>query len=163
MSYPPVRYFGDGGEASAVFRTGGTPPDLVTGPGADAHYLATGATTSGEFGLFRWNMGPGTSGPGPHFHRTMSESFFVISGSIRLFDGEAWIETGPGDFLYVPPGGLHGFRNESGHPASMLILFTPGAPREGYFEGLVEMGARAEEPTAEERADFYLRHDNHWV
>jgi hypothetical protein len=45
----------------------------------------------------------------------------------------------------------------------MLILFTPGAPREGYFEGLVEMGARTEEPTAEERADFYLRHDNHWV
>ena len=29
---------------------------------------------------------------------------------------------------------MHGFRNESGEPASMLILFTPGAPREDYFE-----------------------------
>ena len=34
-----------------------------------------------------------------------------------------------GDFLFVPEGGIHGFRNESGAPASMLLLFAPGAPR----------------------------------
>jgi hypothetical protein len=30
----------------------------------------------------------------------------------------------------VLEGGLHGFRNESGEQASMLILFPPGAARE---------------------------------
>ncbi|HEY6594335.1 MAG TPA: cupin, partial [Asanoa sp.] len=65
----------------------------------------------------------------------------------------------PGDFLYVPEGGIHAFRNESGEPASMLILFAPGAPREGYFEGIRELARMSEE----EKQDFYLRHDNHWL
>ena len=40
----------------------------------------------------------------------------------------------------VPIGGVHGFRNESGEPATMLLHFAPGAPREGYFEGLPGLG-----------------------
>ncbi|MGW5449516.1 cupin domain-containing protein [Streptomyces asiaticus] len=42
---------------------------------------------------------------------------------------------GEGDFLYVPAGGLHGFQNDSDEPVSMLMLFSPGAPREEYLEG----------------------------
>ena len=34
------------------------------------------------------------------------------------------------------PGGIHGFKNESGELALMLLLFAPGAPREEYFETL---------------------------
>ena len=45
---------------------------------------------------------------------------------------------------------MHGFRNESGEPASMLMLFAPGAPREAYFEGLVELAHRTEKPSAAE-------------
>ncbi|MGZ6804422.1 MAG: cupin domain-containing protein, partial [Nocardioidaceae bacterium] len=112
---------------------------------------------------YRWDMGPGLSGPAPHFHRTMSESFFVLAGTVRLYDGRAWSDATPGDFFFVPEGGIHAFRNESGAEASMLILFAPGTPREDYFEGLVELGQRKEPPTAEEMAEFYLRHDNHWV
>jgi hypothetical protein len=50
-------------------------------------------------------------------------------------------------------GGIHGFRNESGEPASMLLHFAPGAPREGYFEGLAEW-VRDGRPSDEEVADF---------
>jgi len=67
-----------------------------------------------------------------------------------------------GDYLFVPEGGIHAFCNELGVPASMLILFAPGAPREGYFEGLAEI-AQGKELSQEERAEFYLRHDNHWL
>ena len=35
-----------------------------------------------------------------------------------------------------------------------------GAPREAYFEGLVEMAHRTEKPSQEELDDFYARHDN---
>ena len=59
-------------------------------------------------------------------------------------------------------GGIHGFRNESGEPASMRLHFAPGAEREGYFEGLAEW-ARNGRPSEAEVADFYLRHDNHWL
>jgi quercetin dioxygenase-like cupin family protein len=63
----------------------------------------------------------------------MSEAFFVLSGTMKLYDGSkggGWIDGHQGDFLYVPPGGVHGFRNEADEPASILMLFAPGAPRE---------------------------------
>ena len=160
--YPPDRYTGEGGEVSARWRPGDAPPDLVSRTGSVDH-LATGASTNGDFGLYRWSMGPRPSGPEAHFHRSMSESFFVLSGTIRLHDGRSWRDGRPGDFLYVPEGGVHGFRNESGEPASMLILFAPGAPRERYFEGLVELATMDERPSAEEMAEFYRRHDTFWV
>jgi len=97
--------------------------------------------------------------PDERFHRSITESFYVLSGTIRLHDGNGWTEGRPGDFLYVPQGGVHGFRNESGEPASMLILFTPGAPREDYFERVRTTSAMTEE----ERAEFFLRHDTFWV
>src|SRR5215207_1238868 len=148
LPYPPERYSGDEGELSARLRATDSPPDLVNRTGT-VDYLATGASTNGGYGLYRWNMGPERSGPDAHFHKTLSESFFVLSGTIRLFDGAKWIDGRPGDFLYVPEGGLHGFRNESGEPASMLILFAPGAPREGYFAGLAEF-ARSGRPSDDE-------------
>ena len=59
-------------------------------------------------------------------------------------------------------GGVHGFRNESGEPASMLLLFTPGAPREDYFETLAD-AARREAMGEDDWTQFFLRHDTFWV
>lgn len=159
MSYPGRRYLGEGGEPSATYRMADHEPELTYPSGNTAHYLATGASTNGLFGLYRWEMGPEPSGPNPHFHRSFSESFFILSGTVRIYDGTRWIDTRPGDFVHVPAGGIHGFRNESGEAASMLLHFAPGAPREAYFEGLIDLASASEE----ERAEFYLRHDNHWV
>jgi mannose-6-phosphate isomerase-like protein (cupin superfamily) len=159
LPYPEDRYAGPGGEASGRLRPAGAPPDLVNASGTKVHYLATGADTDGQLGLYRFEMGSGLGGPGPHFHRSITESFYVLSGAIRLFDGTGWVDGRPGDFLYIPQGGVHGFRNESGEPASMLILFTPGAPREDYFERVAQAASMSEE----DRAEFYLRHDTFWV
>lgn len=159
MSYPDPVYLGDRGETTATLRPISAPPDFTSPTGTRAHYLATGATTRGRYGLYRWEMGPEPSGPGPHFHRTMSEAFHVLTGTVRILDGRRWIDAVPGDFVYVPEGGIHGFRNVSGEPASMLILFAPGAPREAYFEGGPSVAAMSDE----EREAFYLRHDNIWV
>jgi mannose-6-phosphate isomerase-like protein (cupin superfamily) len=156
-SYPPDVYSGEGGEVSARLRRADEPPELP-----HAAYLATGATTGGGFGLYRWDMGPRPSGPAPHFHRSITESFFVLNGTVRLYDGTGWIDARAGDFLFVPEGGVHGFRNESGEPASMLLLFTPGAPREDYFETLAD-AARREAMTPEDWTEFFLRHDTFWL
>jgi mannose-6-phosphate isomerase-like protein (cupin superfamily) len=164
MSYPDPRYHGEKGEISAVFRPAGNEPDLTMGEGGTrVHYLATGASTSGQFGLYRWDMAGPPSGPSPHFHRTISESFFILSGTVRLYNGERWRDANPGDFLFVPEGGIHAFHNESGEPASMLLLFAPGAPREAYFEGLAEMATTGREMSEEEEMEFFLRHDNIWI
>jgi quercetin dioxygenase-like cupin family protein len=158
MSYPKRIYFGDGGEISASFRPADTPPN-VGDAGDGIHYLATTDTTRGEFGLYRVVMGPKAGGPKTHFHRTISESFFILNGTVRLFNGEKWIDAREGDFLHVPQGGLHAFGNDSDAPAEMLLLFTPGAPREQYFEKLSQLGRF----TAEERATFLDEHDSYFV
>ena len=104
-----------------------------------------------------WTFGPGESGPDPHFHRAITESFYVLRGEVDLYDGSRWRTARTGDFLFVPQGGLHGFRG-SDH-AQMLLVFTPGAPREDYFETLAAHAPMGEE----ERAEFMLRHDTYWV
>jgi mannose-6-phosphate isomerase-like protein (cupin superfamily) len=158
MSYPKPTYLGETGETSARIRRMDAPPELLL-RGGSASYLATGASTNGQFGLYRWDMDGPRSGPDPHFHRSISESFFVLSGTVRLYDGTRWQDAGPGDFMFVPEGGVHGFRNESGEPASMLLLFAPGAPREGYFEGLAGLASRSEQ----ERVEFMDFHDTFWI
>lgn len=159
MSYPEPRYLGEGGEINAVFRPADTEPELSTPSGNRTHYLATHASTGGEFGLYKVDMGPRSPGPRSHFHRSISESFFVLSGEVRLFNGEDWIVGRRDDFLYVPVGGLHAFQNDSDAPASMLLLFSPGAPREEYFERVAEMAQRG----GEEFAEFLVRHDSFFV
>jgi mannose-6-phosphate isomerase-like protein (cupin superfamily) len=105
-------------------------------------------STAGTLGRSR------VGGANAHYHRRFSESFFVLTGTVKLYDGTGWFDARPHDFAYVPEGGLHGFRNESGEPASLLILFAPGAPREAYFEGLVEMAEGRWKPSQEELQAF---------
>jgi mannose-6-phosphate isomerase-like protein (cupin superfamily) len=159
MSYPAPRYVGDGGDVNAAYRPDGSKPELTYASGNTVHYLATGATTNGQFGLYRWEMGPNPGGPDPHFHRSISESFYILSGAVAIYDGRQWIDTEPGDWVHVPEGGVHGFKNNSGAPASMLLHFAPGAPREGYFERLPDLGQMADD----ERASFFVEHDTYWV
>jgi mannose-6-phosphate isomerase-like protein (cupin superfamily) len=161
MSYPEPRYTGETGEVSATFRRADAPAELPYRSGNAVSYLATGASTDGRFGLYRWDFSPQPSGPSPHFHRTISESFFILSGTVRLYNGREWVDATAGDFSYVPEGGIHAFRNESGLEASMLILFAPGAPREEYFETLARL---ADQPASDaERLEVALRHDNIWI
>jgi mannose-6-phosphate isomerase-like protein (cupin superfamily) len=155
MSYPEKVYFGEGGEVSANFRPASTPPELGS-DGDGIHYLATTDVTRGEFGLYRVMMKPRAGGPKTHFHRTISESFYILSGTVRLFNGDKWVDAEQGDFLHVPQGGLHAFRNDADAPAEMLLLFTPGAPREEYFEKLGQVAQ-------EDRAAFLDKHDSYFV
>lgn len=162
MSYPDPRYHGETGEASATYRPSATAPDVTYASGTTCDYLATGASTDGLFGLYRWSMPAKASGPAAHFHRTMAESFYVLLGTVKLFDGREWLDAQVGDFVHVPPGGLHGFRNDSDAPASMLIHFAPGAPREAYFEGLARWATEGR-PGPEALEAFYQEHDNLFV
>ncbi|SCX59104.1 Cupin domain protein [Klenkia marina] len=123
-------------------------------------FVATGAQTQGDFGLFEVTLPPGGGGPGPHVHRTFSESFHVLEGRLAVLDGDTWTTAGPGDLVYVPRSGVHGFRaadDDAG--CRFLILFTPGAPREDYFRGMVELRAGGRVPTTEELDELAARYD----
>jgi mannose-6-phosphate isomerase-like protein (cupin superfamily) len=156
-----VSYQGNG-EVSAVFRPQDE-VDVLQIRSTDARFIAPGSLTGGRFGLFHWDMAAGAGGAGAHFHRTFSESFFILSGTVRLYDGEQWMDATAGDFLYVPEGGVHGFRNDAEEAAAMLILFAPGAPRERYFVELAEIFASGRQLSDEEWTEVYARNDQYMV
>lgn len=156
-----MSYTKDVGEANAVRRLIGDVPGLMMRTGTHVRFVAPGSVTGERFGLFEWNMGPQGGGPDAHFHKTFSESFYVTRGTISLFDGTKWLDAGVGDFLYVPEGGIHAFHNTSEEPASMLILFAPGPPRERYFEELAEIGHSGRGLTDEEWVALWARHDQY--
>ncbi len=112
---PEARYTGDGGKV--VFAA---PPDQEP----DLSIRTEAPSTA-------WLAAPAprassacTGGRSPQARadltRTSTEALrvvYVLSGTIRLYDGKAWINGRPSDFLFVAEDGVHGFRNESGEPA----------------------------------------------
>lgn len=152
----------DGLVRGATFRPMSEVPPLQLSS-ATVRFNATSSHTRGEFGLFRYDMPPGPGGPRPHVHRTFSESFYVLEGAVDFYDGRAWAHAVAGDFIYVPRNGVHAFRNGGDGPASMLILFAPGEPRERYFTELAEIAASGRTLSPEEWTEVWERNDQYLV
>ncbi len=158
-----MSFTAESGERSARYVGAGDARRIEFRSGTVGRLVAPGSMTEGRYGLFRWDMPAASGGADPHFHRTFSEAFFVVAGTVAIYDGSRWIEGNVGDFVFVPEGGIHGFRNDSNEPASMLILFAPGAPRERYFEELAELGWSGRPMSDDERTAFLARHDQYMV
>ncbi|MGW3726347.1 hypothetical protein [Streptomyces sp. NPDC000851] len=86
MSYPAQVYWGDSGEISADFRPESTPPDLGERGNGAIHYLATTATTRGEFGLYRVEMKAKAGGPRTHFHQVSQLAHATDEERAKFFD-----------------------------------------------------------------------------
>jgi quercetin dioxygenase-like cupin family protein len=158
-----MSYLGSSGEVSAIWRPE-VDVEALKIRTTTARFVATGPVTNGQFGLYRWDMVAGAGGSGQaHFHKTFSESFYVLSGKVGLYNGDKWVDAGPGDFLHVPEGGIHGFRNASSGDSSMMILFAPAPPRELYFRALAEIADSGRTPTDEEWTELYAEHDQYMV
>ena len=93
--YPADAYRASSGEASAWLRRDDAEPEITYRSGGTCEYLATGDSTGGHYGLYRWTFGDAESGPDPHFHRSITESFYVLEGSVRLYDGAGWVTAPP--------------------------------------------------------------------
>jgi len=156
-----VSYSKDVGEVSARYRSAGGVPSLTYPSGTHVRFTAPGSATSGQYGLFEWNMTGTPGGADPHFHKTFSESFYVMEGTVRLFNGETWIDAAKGDFLYVPQGGIHAFSNQSGASARMLILFAPGSPREEYCQELAAIRSSGGTLSDKDWIALWARHDQY--
>lgn len=82
-------------------------------------------------------LAPPNGGPPPHIHTKEDETFYVLEGTptFRL-DDDVFVAR-PGDFVNVPKGTLHNFRNDSDQPIRMILTFTP-AGIEKFFEECLE-------------------------
>jgi quercetin dioxygenase-like cupin family protein len=118
--------------------------------------------TGGRYSLYHLDLGTG-AGTGAHYHRTFAESFHVISGVVRFYDGARWFEGRPGDHVIVPEGGIHAFRNDAPEAASMLMMSTPGVRREDYFAELAAVVREGRDLRPSEWQELFARHDQYNV
>jgi mannose-6-phosphate isomerase-like protein (cupin superfamily) len=153
------RYEGPG-EVSAVLRRADRHPDVRIGTSARIYFLCTGSMTAEAFGAYLCEFPEPDPGAAPHIHTTLTESFFILDGTMQLYTGDAWVDVTRHDWMYVPEGGIHGFRHQDASPASMLLFYTPGPPREEFFEGLADLAAGRPLPGGEALAAFMIRHDS---
>jgi len=67
----------------------------------------------------------------PHTHDE-AEAFYVLDGSYTFYtDAEPVEEVGPGTFVFIPPGAVHGFR--TGPQGGKLICFWPSTVEAAFF------------------------------
>ena len=90
MSYPPPIYDKDSGEVSAWLVSADSEPNVVYPNGNRVRYLAMGEATGGTYGMYHWEFAGPRSGPDAHFHKTLTESFYVLTGEVTIYDGTAW-------------------------------------------------------------------------
>jgi mannose-6-phosphate isomerase-like protein (cupin superfamily) len=86
----------------------------------------------------------GTPGPPPHHHEDCAEFFFVTAGLLGVMTEGEWTTLGPGEYVEVPRGLLHTFRNEGEEELRTITGFDP-VGFEAWFE---EFGFDTEEPGA---------------
>jgi quercetin dioxygenase-like cupin family protein len=117
---------------------------MYWGPGDRYRFLVTGAESGGAYFAMEALVPPG-GGPPPHIHRKEDETFFVVEGEVSIRLGDDWITAGVGDFVNVPRGTVHCFKNESSATVRMILTFTP-AGMEKFFEDTLERAANPNQP-----------------
>jgi len=102
------------------------------GPGDLYRLLVTGKETNNAFFQFEAIV-PKGGGPPSHVHSREDESFYVVSGNLEILLGDKTYEAKQGDFVYIPRGTVHRFRNVGSEMAVQLVTFVP-AGIEAFFQ-----------------------------
>lgn len=87
-------------------------PDVGTelvnpGAGTRTLFLATAASTAGEYVEVEVTYPPNSAPPPKHLHPSQEEHFTVLAGTMHAVSGEDERSLGVGDVLVVPPGTPH--------------------------------------------------------
>jgi quercetin dioxygenase-like cupin family protein len=114
------------------------------GPGDHYTFLVTGDESGGAYFAMEALVPPG-GGPPPHIHTREDETFYLLAGQLEFLLGDEVVVAGPGDFVNVPRGTVHRFRNTGAETARMILTFTP-AGIERWFEETLERAPNEVDP-----------------
>lgn len=93
---------------------GATRPTIKVGPHGGSRLI----------GMLESELPPGGGFP-PHVHDDYEEVFYVLAGEIEYLIDDSWVPAPAGSTVFVPPGRVHGFRNNSDRPARHLAIASP--------------------------------------
>lgn len=105
---------------------------------------ATSEDTNGMYSVFEDTVPPG-AGPVPHTHTREDETLFVLEGSLTAWLGGKRYELNAGDFVHMPRGVEHYFKNLSERRTRMLLTYTPGGFEQWFLDVGTPVAAEAHE------------------
>jgi quercetin dioxygenase-like cupin family protein len=114
------------------------------GPGDLYTFLITGEQSGGHYFTMEARVPPG-GGPPPHIHHREEEQFYILAGEVTLQVGDRTVLATAGDFVHVPRGTVHAFRNAGHAPAKMLVTYAP-AGIEKLFQEVFALAADRSTP-----------------
>jgi quercetin dioxygenase-like cupin family protein len=119
------------------------------GPGDRITFLITGAETGGGFFMAEVCVAPG-GGPPPHIHSREDESFYVQQGTLAVQVGGSALQTSAGDFIHLPRGTVHSFKNVGEETAKLLMVASPAGLEDFFAEAFFPAAGSAEIPQISE-------------
>jgi mannose-6-phosphate isomerase-like protein (cupin superfamily) len=125
------------------------------GLGESLMLLATGKETNGAYAQLEGSVAPG-GGPPLHIHHRADETFYLIEGSLEVRLGDSTVMVRPGDYVRVPRGTVHTFRNVGERAARMFVTLVP-AGLETFFSEVFQPVVGSMSPPAPSSADLIAR------
>jgi mannose-6-phosphate isomerase-like protein (cupin superfamily) len=61
----------------------------------------------------------------PHYHKQHTELIYVLEGKGRFFIGDTSYLIRPGDYLRIPQGKIHSFKNNTENEVKVISIQTP--------------------------------------
>ena len=91
--------------------------------------------SSGDLVEFAFTLPPASTGSPLHFHRGITETFAVQSGTLAMIHGDPSlpIHLTAGQSITVTPPALHRFWNPGPEPVEFLCTVSPGADFEVFM------------------------------
>jgi len=106
-------------------------------------FLITGEQTFGAFFMAEVSVPPGGGNP-PHIHHCEEESFYLQQGTLTVQVGGQTLTASAGDFICLPRGVAHCFRNTGSVEAKFLLVAAPAGLEAFFQEGFLPV----EDPSA---------------
>ncbi|HZQ07266.1 MAG TPA: cupin domain-containing protein [Anaerolineae bacterium] len=112
--------------------------DVLNFVGISTRIKVRSEATNGAWTLIESTVEPYFPGFKLHTHHRMTETFYILEGTLAVQLGEQIVQANAGALIVVPPGVWHTYSNPSDVPAKYLLFMSPGG-FEKYLEGLAEM------------------------
>ncbi len=89
----------------------------------------------GSVSVLEFELDGGSAGPPPHRHAQLTDSFYVLEGTLTVLLGDEEHEASAGTYAVVPPGNVHTVSNPGSEPVRFLNVTMPGG-LEAYLREL---------------------------
>jgi len=142
-------------DAHQIFHQPGRADVTYQGLGESLTLLATGKETNGAYAQLEGSVAPG-GGPPLHIHHRADETFYLVEGSLEVRLGDSTLMAWPGDYVRVPRGTVHTFRNVGERAARMFVTLVP-AGLENFFAEVFQPVVGSMSPPAPSSADLIAR------